>query len=220
MRWAFMVACSVLVAACSGAKSTPSSASSAESGEDAAEAGGVCLAAMVPAKPAMPIEEVGTVVVHRNKSGCSIEVRSKDGAEKTAPECEPKGIRKALPLAGCALNGDAMWLSDPASEKAETVEIKVGRYSHPDAKADLDLICAPFGSLKNTRTGEPLNPESFDPSQRATVRAATLEEQMTSRKWRLWLHGFLEHRDASIAELRDAAKAAGIECESEWTSPP
>jgi hypothetical protein len=177
---------------------------------------------MLPGKPSTPIEEVGTVVLHVGKSGCSFEVRSKDGAEKDAPKCEPKGIRDALPLAGCALNGDVMWAADPkaAEKKAETVELKVARYSHPDAKADLELICAPFASLKNTRTGEPLNPESFDPSQRATIRAATLEEQMTSRKWRLWLHGFLEHRDASIAELRDAAKAAGIKCESEWTSAP
>jgi hypothetical protein len=29
---------------------------------------------------------------------------------------------------------------------------------------------------------------------------------MTSREWRLWLHGFLENRDASIAKLRETSE--------------
>ncbi len=213
---------SLLLVACGASPASPDSPTSTPSAAPAVDAPGSdgrCLASMNKAPPKAAIEEVGTVVVHPG-TVCSLEVRAKDGSAKPAPPCDPKHARDAILLAGCAVGGDALWPTDPnASEKAERIELKVGRYTHPDPKADLALICAPFATLKNPRTGRSIEEDiqGLDDSQRARIRAEVLEETMTSREWRLWLHGFLENREAAIAKLREAAKAADLTCASEWT---
>ena len=59
---------------------------------------------------------------------------------------------------------------------------------------------------------------TLDPSQKARVRAEVLGDGLTSHEWRLWLAAMSDDREraASVAKLRDAAKAAGIDCQAEW----
>jgi hypothetical protein len=226
MRRALLLISSAFFLACGGTQSptsSPAGAPAAEAGSAAASAAEPCLASTSRDRPAVPMEEVGSVVVHLGKDACSVEARGVDGAAKpVVTACDsPRKAQEAARLAACSLGGDKLWPKNKGDAmKGSVIELSVGRFTKTDAKADLELICAPFASLKNPATGESFELSSLDPSQRAAIRAALLEETMTSRQWRLWLHGFQENREASIATLRAAAKAASLTCESEWTTTP
>jgi hypothetical protein len=184
---------------------------------DAASAG-PCLAAVLERRPTAPVDEVGKIIVHHVAPDCSIEAKGKDGATtKTPVACKGgREAREAMKKAACSLGGDALWVvGAPPSEATPIVELAVGRYTKPDEAADLKLVCAPFGTLPMP-DGKTMDPSSVDESQRARLRAMVLEENLTSRKWRMWLHDLVTAREPAVATLRDAAKKASLTCEAEW----
>ena len=213
MRLSPLTIATLLLIACGGGSATPQEPpkAAAEASAAPAPSAGPWLAFMTPSRPAGSSVEVGAVTVRRGPDGCAFDVRASDGAKKSAPACDPKHLRDDVAKAACALDGDVVWLThQDTPESAEVVELTVARYDHPDAAADLRLICAPFATFKNPSTGKALDSPSLDDSQRSRLRAAVLEETLTSRQWRVWLRGFPENRAAAVATLRDAAKAANV----------
>jgi hypothetical protein len=166
--------------------------------------------------PGAPVTEVGTVTMHVQKDSCTIEARATDGTTRPMPPCDLKKARDLASEGACALGGDIAWLAK--DESGGVAELKVGRYSNPDPKADLALICSPFASLKNPATGKTIDAAGIDDSQKARIRADVMTNTLTSRQWRLWMYHFLSDRQASIATLRDAARAAHLTCDIEWTA--
>ena len=221
MKIAFASLLVAAVAACGGAAPAPAApAAAASPGLDAAPGApaGPCVAAMIEVRPKAPVEEVGTMNVRGLAPDCRIEAKGKGGAvTKTPIDCKGgKDVRDAMQKAVCSLGGDVFWLAGAAPSDANPVaDFSVGRYTKPDEAADLKLVCAPFAALP-LPDGKTLDPSSLDDSQRAHVRVMILEQTLTSRKWRLWLHDFPNARDAAIATLRDAAKKAGMGCDAEW----
>jgi hypothetical protein len=168
-------------------------------------------------RPDIPTTVVGTVVARETAGGCSFEVHAPDGTTKTPPACDPKDKQGSLGRAACALDGDYLWAAHPdTDDSAKTVELAVGRYSAPDARADLALLCMPLADLATKVKGKPLDASTLDPSQEAVVRAYLLQQMLTTRKWRTWLLGVRDHRDASRATMLESAKAAGLACDPHW----
>jgi hypothetical protein len=224
MRTVLVIAVSLALGGCGGGSSTepaakdPVTPSSSSSPAPSADANAPCVATMTDRRPDAAIEEVGRISAHV-KGSCSLDVQPKSGA-KSVVACEPKTARQTISSAACGMGGDVAWLvSDPAAADATgDAQVAVGRFTKPDAKADLVLICAPFSTLKNPRTGKALDEGQFDASQRARIRAEVLEATMTSKQWRLWLRRLLDDRAAAVKELRDAARSAGLDCKAEWVA--
>ena len=204
-----------LLAACGGTTPPPSATPPAAASAPPAAAPGPCLGEKVDRRPSLPLDDVGTVIIHVQKDSCSIELRASDGSTKPGPPCDDKK-KETLRNSICGLGGDVAWLTKE-DLGGGLVEMKVGRYSKPDARGDLERICAPFASLKNPETDKPFDPQSLDESQQARVRAYALQGMLTSPQWRLWMSHFFDNREASIATLRAAAKEAKVSCEIEWT---
>jgi hypothetical protein len=213
----------LVAVACGGAAPAPAPSPGTPSTTTAAQ-GAVpaepCIAAMTEQRPTAPTDQVGAITVRVQEPTCTVETKASDGTVSKAshPCADRNTMREAMRQAACKAGGDVFWLNGPPPAKGANavVELVVGRYSKPDEGADLKLICAPFAALP-LPNGKTLDPNSVDESQRARIRAAVLEESLTSRKWRLWLNGFLDNREASVAALRDAAKKASLTCEAEWT---
>ncbi len=189
MRPALLLVPAAFLLACSGTPPSAASpgASATAAGSTAPDDGGAMPASMSGSRPVVPVEEVGTVTVHAGKDGCSVEVRKADGTMKPTTACDSvRKAREAARLSACSIGGDVLWPKDKAAaEEGSHIELQVGRYTQTDAKADLELICAPFANLKNPATGKSFDPSGLDPSQRAALRAALLAETMTPRRWRL-----------------------------------
>ena len=222
MRRALLLVPSIFLLACGSAQPLAASPAGASAASGAAPAAEPCLASISVNPPSTPVEEVGSITLHLGKGVCSIDARGLRGPARPTVSCDsPRNAREAALLAACSLGGDKLWPRTREQAKdAPVMEMVVGRLTQGDPRADLALICAPFTSLVNPATGKTLDASGIDPSQRAVIRASLLAESMTSKQWRLWLHGLRDDREASIATLRAAAKAAGLTCESEWTTSP
>ena len=218
MRALLLLVPAMFLVACGGA-SSPAPAPSAAPAADGA-APGPCLAGVTRFRPTAALEEVGSLTVHLDKEACSIEGRAAGGASKAVPPCDPHKQHESVDLALCALGGDVGWAANPdVPGSSKVIELKVGRYTSPDPRADLALICAPFETLKDPATGKPFDAAllaAADPSQRARIRVDLFAKVATSRQWRLWLHDLHDNREAAVKTLRDAAKGAGLTCAAEF----
>jgi hypothetical protein len=205
------------VVGCGGAASGPAATFPSPAPAAVSEPCNAGIVGMGGARPDIPTTVVGTVVARETPGGCSFEVHATDGTTTPPPPCDLKDRQGSLGRAACALDGDYLWPADPhADDAAKAVELEVGRYSAPDARADLTLLCMPLADLATRVKGKKLDPSTLDPSQEAMVRAFVLGQTLTSRRWRTWLVEARDHRDASRATMLEAAKAAGVPCDSRW----
>ena len=174
-------------------------------------------------KPSAPFDAVGNIEVRMPDSGCSIEARDTRGESKAKYPCNAKNDKELLALsrkATCDLGGDVFYMeTEPAN--ATAFDFHVGRYRTRDESADLALVCAPLSTLRAPRSGDTIDVSKLDASQLARVRAAVLEESLTTPHWRRWLFELDQEgkREASIKTLREAVKAAHIDCKAEWLAP-
>jgi hypothetical protein len=213
-----LIALSLAVAGCAStapappasppSTSTPEAAAASSTPSSPPAAAGECFAAIARARPEGWIDTGKIIVTLADGKPTAIEIRDATGKAgppvplvTTSPEASRENLRTTICLAGGVLG-----VLPGKPPKSGTVTLDVIRPSKEDVAGDLAILCSEPKGLTS----------DLDDSQKVVIARQIYGEQLTSVRYRGWLHHLGLLRGASDADkarqfeiLAADAKAAG-----------
>jgi hypothetical protein len=167
--------------------------------EAAAAAPADCSAAMTGKRPEGWIDAGKIVIIMVDGKPTSVEIRDASGKsapsppiDAATPEASRENLRKAVCLAGGVLGVVA-----GKPPRSGTMTIDTVRPAREDPAADLALLCSEPRDLT----------ADLDPSQKVTIARVKYGEQLTSARYRGWLH----HLSVAVHDENAAEKASQLD---------
>ena len=195
-----LILLSLSLAACASTDPLPaSSPASTGAPEAASPAPAECFAAMARARPEGWIDAGKIVITMVDGKPTTIEIRDTAGKSTPSPPIDassPEASRENLLKAVC-LAGGVLGVVAGKPPKSGTMTIDTVRPAKEDPAGDLALLCS-----------EPKDMSAdLDPSQRVVVARQRYGEQLTSARYRGWIH----HLSIAVRNENAADKASHLD---------